>query len=81
MPSKGWHLRRIHSLDALLDDATNYDSTLDDFRALCQRITAFYFLERYPFVVEAGVTEEDIRASLHQAERLINKLKAGITQE
>ena len=75
--SKGWQLRRIHSLEALLDDAITYDPTLGNFRDLCQKISAFYFVERYPFVVEADVTEEDIRTSLEQAEGLIGRLRAG----
>jgi len=79
--SKEWQLRRIHSLDALLDDALTYDPALEDFRSLCQKLTAFYFAERYPFTVEAGVTEEDVRNALQQAEDLINKLRSGTTQK
>jgi len=75
--SKGWQLRRIHDLEALLDEATTFDSTLGDFRDLCQKISAFYFVERYPLVVEAGVTDEDVRVSLEQADGLIGRLRAG----
>jgi HEPN domain-containing protein len=75
--SKGWQLRRIHSLEALLDDAITYDPTLGDSRDLCQKISAFYILERYPLVVEAGVTDEDVRVSLEQADGLIGRLRAG----
>ena len=76
--SKGWQLRRIHSLEALLDDAITYEPTLGDFRDLCQKISAFYILERYPLVAETGVAEEDIRISLEQAERLFKRLRARI---
>ena len=75
--SKGWQLRRIHDLEALLDEATTFDSTLGDFRYLCQKISVFYFVERYPLVVEAGVTDEDVRISLEQADGLIGRLRAG----
>lgn len=44
--SKGWQLRRIHNLDTLLDDAIIYEASLNDFRSVCQKITAFYFVER-----------------------------------
>jgi HEPN domain-containing protein len=40
--SKGWQLRRIHNLDALLEDATKYDPSLEVYRSVCQKITAFY---------------------------------------
>jgi len=49
--SKGWQLRRIHNLDALLDDAIMYDSSLERFHHVCQKIAAFCFVERYPFMM------------------------------
>ncbi len=76
--SQGWQLRRIHNLDALLDDAVTYDASLEDFRSACQKITVFYFVERYPFVVETGITEEDVRSSLEQVKELIEKLRAKV---
>ena len=76
--SQGWQLRRIHNLDALLDDAVTYDVSLEEFRSVCQKISGFYFVERYPFVLEAGITEEDICTSLEQAKELIRKLRANI---
>lgn len=76
--SKGWRLRRIHNLDALLDDAITYDASLEKFRSVCQKISAFYFLERYPFLVETGITEEDIRASLDEAKELVENLRTKV---
>jgi len=76
----GWRLRRIHNLDALLDDAITYDASLEEFRSVCQKISAFYFVERYPFVVEAGVTQEDVRTSLEQVIELVEKLRAKVTK-
>ncbi len=74
--SRGWQLRRIHNLDTLLDDAITHDASLEDFRSVCQKITAFYFVERYPFIVETGMVEEDVRSSLEQVKELIEKLRA-----
>jgi len=74
--SRGWQLRRIHNLDTLLDDAITYDASFEDFRGVCQKITAFYFVERYPFIVETGMVEEDVRSSLEQVKELIEKLRA-----
>ena len=36
----GRRLRRIHNLDALLDDAITYDASLGEFRSVCQKISA-----------------------------------------
>lgn len=76
--SKGWQLRRIHDLEALLDDAMAFDPSLTVFRELCQKISAFYLVERYPLVAATGITEQDVRASLEPAEGLITKLRAGM---
>jgi len=76
--SKGWELERIHDLEALLNAALVHDSSLESFRAVCQKITGFYFVERYPFIVEAGLTEDDVRESLEQVKGLIEKLRAEI---
>jgi HEPN domain-containing protein len=76
--SRGWRLRRIHNLDALLDDAAEYDPSLEEFRPVCQRITAFYFVERYPLMIERGVAEEDVRTSLEQVAALVEKLRMAI---
>ena len=74
--SKGWDLERIHDLEALLNAALVHNASLESFRAVCQKITGFYFVERYPFIVETGLTEDDVRDSLGQVKGLIEKLRA-----
>ena len=76
--SKGWKLRRIHDLEALLDDAVAYDPSLDQFRNSCQKITNYYVVERYPLVVEAEFTTDEVRTSLEAAGELIERLRRGI---
>ena len=76
--SKGWKLRRIHDLEALLDDAIAYDSSLDQFRNACQKITNYYVVERYPLTVEAEFTFDEVRTSLEAAGQLIEKLRKGM---
>lgn len=76
--SQGWKLRRIHDLEALLDDAMVYDTSLDQFRNVCQKITNYYVVERYPLAVGGGLTEEEVRASLEAAQRLIERIRKGI---
>lgn len=78
--SKGWELVRIHDLEALLNMALAYDPSLEPFRSACQKITGFYLVERYPFVTETGLTEDDVRNSLTQVKGLIEKLRAEIAR-
>ncbi|MDP2603496.1 MAG: HEPN domain-containing protein [Deltaproteobacteria bacterium] len=76
--SKGWKLRRIHDLEALLDDAMAHDPSLDQFRNSCQKITNYYVVERYPLAVEVEFTADEVRTSLESAGQLIEKLRRGI---
>jgi len=78
--SKGWKLERIHDLEALPNDALAYDPSLDEFRSACQKITAFYFVERYPFVTGTDLTEDDVRSSREQVQPLIEKIRTATSQ-
>lgn len=75
----GWQLRRIHNLDALLDDAIPYDASLEEFREACQKATAFYVMDRYPFAIKEGITKDDVRTSLGQVRGLVGKLRAKVS--
>ncbi len=72
--SRGWRLRRIHNLDALLDDAILYDPSFAEYRMISIRITPFYFLERYPSL-ELKISEKEVRDALEQVMMLIEKIR------
>jgi HEPN domain-containing protein len=72
--SRGWELKRIHDLEALLNASLAYDPSLESFRQLCQKITGFYLMQRYPLLAEAALTEEDVRSALEQARTLAYRL-------
>ncbi len=76
--SKGWQIERIHDLEALLNRALVYDQSLERFRLICQKISGFYLIERYPFLVDAGVTEIEVRNALEHVSGLFEKLRKGI---
>jgi HEPN domain-containing protein len=76
--SRGWQLRKIHNLDALLDDAVEHDPALEAERKALQRITAFYTAERYPLVEDLGITEKDVGALLDQVTPLFERLRRQI---
>jgi len=46
MLQRGWLLRKIHDLDALLDDATEYNPSLELFRTLCKRVSGYYLIPK-----------------------------------
>lgn len=78
--AKGWKLERIRDLEALLNDALAHDPALDEFRSACQKITAFYFVERYPFVTGTDLTEDDVRSSREQVQPLIEIIRTATSQ-
>ena len=47
---------------------------LETFRSLCQEITGYYFIERYPFLVEEPSSTE-LNSNLKLASKLIKKLQ------
>lgn len=73
--TKGWRLRRIHDLEALLDDAVMYNPELERFRVACERITKYYVIERYPLMAGSGLTEREVRASLEGIRELVARIK------
>jgi HEPN domain-containing protein len=74
---RGWALRRTHEVDRLLDDAAAFDPSLQPFRPLCERLSAYYLVERYPPTGLAGPSEAQITADLVEARQLVLILFPG----
>jgi len=71
---QGWKLKKIHELDALLDEAITYDPTLKTFYKFCERITGYYFADRYPPLGALEITCEDIKKDLIEAESFVKAM-------
>jgi HEPN domain-containing protein len=71
---KGWKLKKIHDLEALLDETVKYDKSLEQFRGLCQQVTGYYLIERYPMVGESPSSEEIAGAYKH-TNKLMKKIR------
>ena len=75
--TRGWKLERAHDLEVLLNAAVKHDRSLEPFREVCQRITGFYLMERYPDVAGDELTDADVRQALQQVRELAEKLRAA----
>jgi HEPN domain-containing protein len=73
--SRGWELRRIHDLNTLLDEAIKHEPDLEKFRGPCQKITSFYFIERYPFTAGVKISEERVREFYEQVKELADTIR------
>jgi HEPN domain-containing protein len=76
--SRGWKLQRIHDLEALLNAALVHEPAVESFRPACQKITGYYFLERYPLFLETELSGKDVRDSRDAVIELIEMLRQGI---
>ncbi len=73
--SKGWKLKRIHDLEALLNAVLEYDGTFENFRSLCVKATNYYIEERYPLLVLSKINRQDLDGLLKQGRELIKLIK------
>ena len=53
-----------------------YESSFEEFRTECQKITEYYLEDRYPFVISSDLSAEDITDSLKIAENIITRIKS-----
>jgi HEPN domain-containing protein len=74
----GWKLKRIHDVEVLLNEALKFDATLGQFRSLCQRITGYYLIDRYPMSPTVTLTEAEVRDSLDESKKFIQRLKMAV---
>lgn len=75
--SKGWRLKHIHDLRALLEEAIEFEPELERFLSLCREVTSYYMLERYPFF-EKPPKREEIKRNLATARNLIDRLESDM---
>ena len=68
--AKGWRLKKTHELETLLAEAVKYDSSLKSFQQLCEKISTYYFTERYPQSLDSGTTTEEVEQDMSEADQL-----------
>jgi HEPN domain-containing protein len=70
---RGWPLRKTHELDRLLDACRGYDPSLAGFRPLCERVSGYYVVERYPDAGE-GPDVDQVESDVKEAGDLVQAL-------
>lgn len=78
--SKNWRLQRIHDLEPLLNAALPFDPSFEAYRETVQLITGFYFVERYPLVLETGITEEDVQNALERVRPMVEAIRRNLIE-
>ena len=72
-----WKLRKIHELDALLDEASKCQKDLETYRDLCERVSGYYIAERYPPLSALELSSADIRRDLKEAREFVKLMFRG----
>lgn len=75
---KKWKLKRIHDLETLLNEALLHEPTLGKFRSECQKISGYYFMDRYPLILGDTLTQKDVEESQKAIKDLVVFLRANI---
>jgi HEPN domain-containing protein len=73
--SRGWELRKIHSLSTLLDHAVHYDEEFKAHSDLCENLTAQFWAQHYPGddLSEVGEDYSQLRSQAAELIRLIKE--------
>jgi HEPN domain-containing protein len=79
--ARGWKLQRTHELDTLLDVACRFEPELEAFQELCERVSGYYILDRYPMVQEVELESGLLDRDLTDAAELITRLHPGEPSE
>lgn len=67
----GWSLRKTHELDLLLEEAIKYQPRLASYRDVCERMSSYYLIDRYPNDVASGLDTRQIDSDAAEASALI----------
>lgn len=70
----GWKLKKVHTLQSLLDEASEFAQDVVPLRPVCERVSGFYIGERYPSVGTEGLQLDDVHREIPEARLLIAKL-------
>lgn len=71
----GWKLKKIHDIETLLSEATQYNEFFKDFLDYGRRLTGFYYEERYPPGPISEVPEEEVKEIIEKGEKIIEFIR------
>ena len=74
--SKDWELRKIHDLETLFDEASEYESLFKNYLDFGRELTAYYTETRYPPLLDSDVSKKDAERLLKIAKEFVEKIKS-----
>jgi HEPN domain-containing protein len=74
----GWKLKKTHDLAALVADLADYDRSFEPQLDRLERISEYYFEERYPPLPGESLSAEEIEASLQVIEQVVQHIEQAV---
>jgi len=71
----GWKLEKIHDLETLITYAADFDGVFKNYLDTGRKLTAFYYMERYPPGPVPSYSMEEATQMLEAASEIIEKIK------
>jgi len=75
---RNWRLQRHHNVIELPKEAVKHVPELAEFRELCQEVSQYYTLERYPLFVDLHLDTKELRAAIAKSKEMIALLKRSV---
>ena len=69
-----WKLKKTHDLEYLLNEAVKTNVAFEEFTLICRKATKYYIDSRYPLGMPIEYTRKEIKESIGEAEKLIEKI-------
>jgi HEPN domain-containing protein len=77
--SNGWVYRRIHDLEVLLSEATEYRRDLYRYCPACRKISGYHVAYRYPLTEGPSLTVADVLNSREDIEPAIDDIRQELS--
>jgi HEPN domain-containing protein len=74
----GWKLKKTHDLTRLVADLADYDRSFEPHLDTLQQISEYYLEERYPPLLAVSPSAEEMGASLHVVEQLVQHIEQTV---
>jgi len=71
----GWGLEKIHDLETLITKAIDFDDAFARYLDVGRKLTAFYYMERYPPGPVPTYASDKTRQMLQAASELVEKIE------
>ncbi len=75
----GWELKKIHDLETLLTEASDFNQQFEEYLDIGRNLTAYYYTERYPPGPLPEYSDLETQQMLDRAQEIIAQILSGLS--